>query len=81
MATGSRENLTPTKAQRKLSLNQQQSDDVLVEGNLETYDFLLLFVGGVVHVNPLTVVRCLLIETGTFPAICVRNTRTVRMLA
>lgn len=64
---------TPNKAQNKLSLNKYQSD-ALVEGNVETYNFLLFFIGGVVHIDPLTIIIIWpLAETGTFPPICVRK--------
>lgn len=65
---------SPSKAQHELSLNEHWSD-ALIEGSVETYDFLLFFIRRVVHVNPLPVVIWLLTETGTFPPICEREHR------
>lgn len=71
-ATSSGESFRPSKAPRRRSL-QEHPSDTLTEGDVETYDFLLLFLGRVVHVNPLTLVIWLRAETGALPPVCARQ--------
>lgn len=57
--------------QASTAINSRESvAPITWKGNVRTYNFFLLFIGRMVHVNPLTIGVCFVTEAGTLPPVC-----------